>query len=148
MVPPGAADKVTDVGPNASVKHYQQLTLMSVKSEKPALTALEDYRGVKVEVEYINGGSTVSVVNRDYECELNKNKEVVPIVETAFVTDTEPKAKKSAKSSRKSYKKTRSDTLTSEASEESNNSFKMKLKKRISKKRLNESARSGAQRQA
>jgi len=44
------------------VKHYQQLTLMSVKPEKP-IYALEDYRGVKVEVEYINGGSTLNVIS-------------------------------------------------------------------------------------
>ena len=48
----------------SSVKHYQQLTLMSVKPEKPVLTALEDYKGVKVEVEYINGGSTVNIINK------------------------------------------------------------------------------------
>lgn len=48
--------------------HYQQLTLMSVKpgtelatgmqgTQTKAQFALEDYHGVKVEVEYINGGS-------------------------------------------------------------------------------------------
>ncbi|CAG2164076.1 unnamed protein product [Oppiella nova] len=59
---PVASDKAS-ADDNSSVKHYQQLTLMSVKPEKPSLTALEDYRGVKVEVEYINGGSIVNIVN-------------------------------------------------------------------------------------
>ncbi|XP_054165234.1 muscarinic acetylcholine receptor M1-like [Oppia nitens] len=48
---------------SSAKQHYQQLTLMSVKPEKSSLTALEDYKGVKVEVEYINGGSVVNIVN-------------------------------------------------------------------------------------
>lgn len=140
----GGVGGVEGVTPNASVKHYQQLTLMSVKPEKPAVTALEDYRGVKVEVEYINGGSTVSVVNRDYNCELNKKREV-PEVEAAVIggqLDTARAKQKSAKSGRKANKKAKSGPMAldvnCETSEQSNDSLRMKIKRRISKKRFNE----------
>jgi hypothetical protein len=89
------------------VRHYQQLTLMSVKPEKTSY-ALEDYHGVKVEVEYINGGSTLNVISsstsgsaKPNSSTLSENINTLSHKQSDYKRDNSAKPKTKAKHNKK-----------------------------------------------
>lgn len=78
--------EVTALSDADKIKHFQQLTLMTVTEPKKA--TVEDYEGVRVEVEYVNGGSTLS------KSDLVKTESVSTATTTASVQQSSETSKK------------------------------------------------------
>jgi hypothetical protein len=99
------------------VRHYQQLTLMSVKPEKTSY-ALEDYHGVKVEVEYINGGSTLNVISSSTSSSakpncstFNENVNTLSVKQSDYKRDNSVKPKTKSKHKKKNVNKNSNTSL-------------------------------------